>query len=46
MFNKFLGDVWRNFSVPWYDPGLDPNTEVSKRLVLSGWNSKSCQLAE
>jgi hypothetical protein len=33
MFDKFLGDSWRNFSVPWYDPGLDPNTEVGKRLV-------------
>ena len=33
MFDKFLGDSWRNFSVPWYDPALDPNTEVGKRLV-------------
>jgi len=33
MFDKFLGDAWRNFSVPWYDPALDPNTEVGKRLV-------------
>ena len=33
MFDKSLGDSWRNFSVPWYDPALDPNTEVGKRLV-------------
>ena len=33
MLDKFLGDFWRNFSVPWYDPALDPNTEVGKRLV-------------
>ena len=33
MFDKFLGDSWRNFSVPWYDPALDPNTDVGKRLV-------------
>ena len=33
MFDKALGDTWRNFSVPWYDPALDPNTEVGKRLV-------------
>ncbi len=33
LFDKFLGDSWRNFSVPWYDPGLDPNTEIGKRLV-------------
>jgi hypothetical protein len=33
MFDKFLGGSWRNFSVPWYDPALDPNTDVGKRLV-------------
>jgi hypothetical protein len=33
LFDKFLGDSWRNFSVPWYDPALDPNTEVGNRLV-------------
>lgn len=33
MFDKLLGNSWRNFSVPWYDPALDPNTEVGKRLV-------------
>ena len=33
MFDKYLGDGWRNFSVPWYDPALDPNTDVGKRLV-------------
>lgn len=24
---------WRNFSVPWYDPALDPNTELGDRFV-------------
>jgi hypothetical protein len=24
---------WRNFSVPWYDPGVDPNSEVGARFV-------------
>ncbi|HEY1735556.1 MAG TPA: TIR domain-containing protein [Methylovirgula sp.] len=33
LFDQYLGDSWRNFSVPWYDPGLDPNTEVGGRLV-------------
>ena len=33
LFDSYLGDAWRNFSVPWYDPALDPNTEVGKRLV-------------
>lgn len=28
-----LGGGWRNFSVPWYDPALDPNTEVGARLI-------------
>jgi hypothetical protein len=27
---------WRNFSVPWYDPALDPNTELGARAVR-GW---------
>jgi hypothetical protein len=25
--------AWRNFSVPWYDPALDPNTELGARTV-------------
>jgi hypothetical protein len=33
LFDRFLGSSWRNFSVPWYDPALDPNTEVGNRLV-------------
>lgn len=24
---------WRNFSVPWYDPALDPNTELGARAI-------------
>lgn len=23
--------IWRNFSVPWYDPALDPNTPLGRR---------------
>lgn len=33
LLDQFLDRAWRNFSVPWYDPALDPNTEVGKRLV-------------
>jgi antiphage defense system Thoeris ThsB-like protein len=33
LLDQFLDQSWRNFSVPWYDPALDPNTEVGKRLV-------------
>lgn len=24
---------WRNFSVPWYDPALDPNTKLGEQLI-------------
>src|SRR5205814_9540882 len=27
------GFKWRNFSVPWYDPAMDPNTAVGGRFV-------------
>jgi hypothetical protein len=27
------GLSWRNFSVPWHDPAMDPNTEVGGRFV-------------
>ena len=27
------GFKWRNFSVPWYDPAMDPNTPVGGRFV-------------
>jgi hypothetical protein len=33
LMDRFMGESWRNFSVPWYDPALDPNTELGKRLV-------------
>jgi len=33
VLNTVSGFRWRNFSVPWYDPALDPNTELGSRLV-------------
>jgi MTH538 TIR-like domain (DUF1863) len=27
------GFSWRNFSVPWYDPAMDPNTEIGARFI-------------
>jgi hypothetical protein len=27
------GLTWRNFSVPWYDPAMDPNTEIGGAFV-------------
>jgi hypothetical protein len=29
----FEGFDLRNFSVPWYDPGMDPNKEVGRKFV-------------
>lgn len=34
VMNAFPRFRWRNFSVPWYDPAIDVNTERGKRLVL------------
>ena len=28
-----VGFSWRNFSVPWYDPAMDPNTEIGARFI-------------
>lgn len=33
MLDNEEGLKWRNFSVPWYDPALDPNTEIGSRHV-------------
>jgi MTH538 TIR-like domain (DUF1863) len=33
MLDRHPGLAWRNFSVPWYDPAMDPNTEVGSNFV-------------
>lgn len=33
LLDQALGSSWRNFSVPWYDPALDPNTEVGRTRI-------------
>ena len=33
MLDRFPDLSWRNFSVPWYDPAVDPNTEAGGRFV-------------
>jgi hypothetical protein len=33
LLDQFLDRSWRNFSVPWYDPALDPNTEAGNLMV-------------
>lgn len=33
MLDRIPDLSWRNFSVPWYDPAVDPNTETGARFV-------------
>ena len=35
LFDAEKSIKWRNFSVPWYDPALDPNTELGARTIRS-----------
>lgn len=28
-----MGQFWRNFSVPWHDPAMDPNTEIGGKFI-------------
>jgi hypothetical protein len=35
LFDAEKSIKWRNFSVPWYDPALDPNTELGARAIRS-----------
>lgn len=35
LLDSCKGLKWRNFSVPWYDPALDPNTELGAKAVRS-----------
>lgn len=39
MLNAFGLSRWRNFSLPWYDPALDPRTEKGGQIVR--WNLES-----
>lgn len=33
LMDKMPGIAWRNFSLPWHDPAMDPNTEVGGRFI-------------
>lgn len=33
MLDAHPGLKWRNFSVPWHDPAMDPNTEVGGKFI-------------
>jgi hypothetical protein len=35
LFDAEKSIKWRNFSVPWYDPALDPNTELGAKAIRS-----------
>jgi hypothetical protein len=39
MLNAYGLHRWRNFSLPWYDPALDPRTEKGGQIVR--WNLES-----
>jgi len=36
---------WRNFSVPWYDPAVDPNTEAGGRFIRQWLESQIAPVA-
>ena len=33
LLDKTPGVNWRNFSLPWHDPAMNPNTEVGGRFI-------------
>ena len=33
MLDSVPGLAWRNFSVPWHDPAMDPNSEVGGKFI-------------
>lgn len=33
MLDKLPGLAWRNFSLPWHDPAMDPNSEVGGKFI-------------
>ncbi|WHZ28785.1 MAG: hypothetical protein OJF51_003583 [Nitrospira sp.] len=38
--DKIPGILWRNFSLPWHDPAISPNTEVGGRFIRSSLESQ------
>jgi hypothetical protein len=35
MLDSLPGLKWRNFSLPWHDPAMDPNSEVGGKFIRS-----------
>jgi len=40
ILDNVAGFKWRNFSVPWYDPAMDPNTAVGGEFVRNWLESQ------
>ena len=35
MLDNLPGLAWRNFSLPWHDPAMDPNSEIGGKFIRS-----------
>lgn len=33
MLDSRMGTSWRNFSLPWHDPAMDPNSDVGGKFI-------------
>lgn len=40
LMDKMHGLLWRNFSLPWHDPAISPNTEAGGRFIRSALESQ------
>ncbi|MBL8074920.1 MAG: TIR domain-containing protein [Nitrospira sp.] len=40
LMDKVPGILWRNFSLPWHDPAISPNTEAGGRFIRSSLESQ------
>jgi hypothetical protein len=40
LMDKTSGLLWRNFSLPWHDPAISPNTEAGGRFIRSSLESQ------
>ena len=38
--DQIPGILWRNFSLPWHDPAISPNTEAGGRFIRSSLESQ------
>ncbi|TKB69980.1 MAG: hypothetical protein E8D52_02700 [Nitrospira sp.] len=40
LMDKIPGLLWRNFSLPWHDPAISPNTEAGGRFIRTSLESQ------